>query len=109
MSKNHIASNKISGNHSTLINEAVVLVKAAVKIKEVRRVTPGFIQAGISSLRKYPASIKFTSGENYLKILVRGKSSVQEVHIYTSDVQNVIVLLSKIAEEGEYLQIINKK
>ena len=102
MPKNHVASNKISGNHTTLIDAAMIIAKAAIKLKTVRRVAPGFIKNGIGTLRKFPASIKITPGKNYIKISVRGKTSIQEIHIYTSDVQNAINRLLQVTEKEGY-------
>jgi hypothetical protein len=105
MPKTHIRSNKISGNHSTFIEAAIPLIKKVVQYSHIRRVTPGIIKSGLATLRKFPAAIKMTPGDKYIKLVVRAKISIQEIHIYTTDTAALQQLIAHAArEEGYHIQ-----
>lgn len=102
MSTKRVQSSKISGNHSTLIEAAVVLVRAAVAQEEVRRVAPGFIVGGVGKLRTHAASVKFSLSPGGFKMTIHGTSSVQEVFVYSSDPEVTLHALADVAREARY-------
>lgn len=102
MSTKRVQSNKISGNHSTLIEAAVVLVRAAVIQEEVRRVAPGFIVGGVGKLRTHAASVKFSLSPGGFKMTIHGTSSVQEVFVYSGDPATTLNVLAQVAHDSRY-------
>lgn len=89
--KNHIQGRKKGGNHTTIIDAAVDVVKYAQSLKQVSRVSPGFIKSGLKGGVKHRIKIMREQGSLLLK--VRGGISFQEIRVYTSypeDVQKII-------------------
>lgn len=96
--KNHRQGGKIGGNHTTLLDLAVVMTDIAAKYREVKTVSPGMIhinpdKAG-GSLR-----VKFAWIKGGLLMTIRQNRSVQEVRVYTSDTQTTMVALARAARD----------
>ncbi len=102
MSKDHVASDKISGNHTTFIEPAAAVIERVVRLDSVRRVTPGFIEAGLKGGQSGPARIKIIMGDGCVKLVVRQNRSVQTVFIYTSDVQGTMEFTARTALNEGY-------
>ncbi|EKD79682.1 MAG: hypothetical protein ACD_41C00003G0001 [uncultured bacterium] len=104
MAKDHVKSGKISSTHTTFIEAAVPIIKQVVQQEVVRRVTPGFIKSGLDTLKNYSASVKISIAPDYVRLLIRAKISVQEIHIYTADAQATSELVSRTAlSEGYHI------
>ncbi|MFH1537111.1 MAG: DUF2103 domain-containing protein [Patescibacteria group bacterium] len=102
MSKKTVHSDKISGNHTTLIDVAIPLIDSVVGWPEVRRVTPGFIKSGLKARRTHAASVKIDMNDDYIRIQVRGNISTQEIHIYTANSQKTTEALARVALNEGY-------
>jgi hypothetical protein len=102
MSKDHVKSDKISGNHTTFIEPAAVLARYVVGLDSVRRVTPGVIEAGLKGGQSGPPRIKITMGDGSVKLTIRQNTSVQTVFIYTSDVQATTEFVARSARDLGY-------
>ncbi len=102
MSKDHVSSDKISGDHTTFIEPAAALVEYVVRLDSVRRVTPGFIEAGLKGGQSGPPRIKITMGDGCVKLAVRQNKSLQTVFIYTSDVQATTEFTARSARDLGY-------
>jgi hypothetical protein len=77
----HIASEKIAGNHSTVIDTAVPVIFGLEKLAAVSKIRLGVItQCGNG-----PISMKVTDKGAALLLKVRGPRTIQEIWIYTSD------------------------
>ena len=72
---------KLGGSHTTLIAAAVPFVREAAKLEEVRKISLGFIKFTPGSRGR--KGVKFAVITVGLKATVRGKTSVQEIWIYT--------------------------
>lgn len=102
MPKHRVDHKKISGNHTTLIAAAVPLVKSIIDLETVRRISPGFIRAGLRNLQKFPARVKITTGNGHIKLVVRAQTVVQEIYVYTSEPGTVMTLIAATARTAGY-------
>lgn len=102
MAQDHVKSDKISGNHTTFVEPAVAVIKELVKLTAVRRVTPGVIESGLKTTASGGVTIKFTMGDGCLKLQVRTNISVQDIYVYTSDVQATTELAARTARDEDY-------
>ena len=80
--KNHIQGKKKGGNHTTIIDAAIEVVKYVQSLEQVSRVSPGFIKSGLKGGVQHRIKIAEEKGSLLLK--VRGGLSFQEIRVYTS-------------------------
>lgn len=80
-SRNHVIGKKKGGNHTTIIDAAVDVVKFAQSLRQVSRISPGFIQSGLKGGVKH--RIKIEQGQGSLLLKVRGGIALQEIRVYT--------------------------
>ncbi|TSC56591.1 MAG: hypothetical protein Greene071421_103 [Parcubacteria group bacterium Greene0714_21] len=85
---------KSGGTHTTLIDAAEPLVKAAEKLPEVTKIVLGFIKA--TPGKKGKRRVKFTITRSGFLMIVRGNTSVQEIRIYTDSPKEVKQNLEKV-------------
>jgi hypothetical protein len=76
------------GSHGTAIKAAVPVVRAAERSPLVTKIALGMIDAKTGSNRG-PNRIKIEPVPAGLKLMVRGRSSVQEIWIYTAEVNRL--------------------
>lgn len=76
---------KFGKRHSSMTEQAMIVADAAVKLPEVKRVIHGVITPICSASSR----IKFMEIPVGLKVSVYGKTAVQELFIYTTDVKKV--------------------
>ena len=91
MAKKHRDGNKM-GRHTTLIDAAIPVVDAARKMREVSKVSLGFIKTVSNGQKR----LKIVEETGCLRLTVRGNTTVQEIHIYTQNPKKV----SKVLEEA---------
>jgi hypothetical protein len=89
-----LSSKKITRSHTTLIDGAINVVRHAVKMPEVSKVSLGIIKK--ISIGK--PRIKFLPITGGVKAIVRGNAYVQEIFIYTSDDKKTVAVLTKLFE-----------
>lgn len=84
---------KSGGSHTTLIDAAVPVVRAAAKLSKVKRIAPGFIKPtpGKTGLRR----VDFERINGGLLVKVRGNTAIQEIRIYTDYPDEVQRLLEE--------------
>ena len=83
-SSGHLSGGKYTASHTTVIAAAEAPARAAARLESVRKISLGLIK----TLRNGPPAIKFTEeGSGCLLVRVRGASSIQEVRVYTTDVE----------------------
>lgn len=89
-----IAGRKFTKSHTTCIDSAVPIVKAAEKLDLVSKISLGIINSckGGTSAQKTKISII----EAGLFIKVRGSTSVQDIYIFTKDPKDVKNYLENI-------------
>jgi hypothetical protein len=79
----HLQGGKYGNAHTTVIAEAVGPAKAAHAMAGVSKVSLGII----SKLPNGPVSLKFLDEGPCLLVKIRGRSSLQEIRVYTSNKQ----------------------
>lgn len=89
-------------NHTTVIDAAEPIVRHAVSLEAVDRVTPGFIRTGIKKLRSHQSKVKLTHQDGCVLLQIRGNISVQEVRVYTKDTQAVLESIARHAVNEGY-------
>jgi hypothetical protein len=87
---------KISGRHTSVIDEALPLVEAARKISSVRQIRPGFIKRA-SRGAQGRFRVKFIDQNGAVLMKVRGNLFVQEIWIYAESIQVVRESLTAFA------------
>jgi hypothetical protein len=94
MSKDSRAGGKYSGNHTTLIPIATQVCDMVSKCESVIKISPGFIKAGLPSVNgKY--RVKISDKEGGLLLSIRDNTCHQEVYVYTKDLQDAKLFISK--------------
>ena len=94
MSKKTSRSGKrYGGNHTTLVPLAVLVCDVVHKHASVTKIAPGFISAGLSTVRGR-RRVKVTVRTGGLLLAVRDNTSRQEVHVYTTEPEAVTALLA---------------
>lgn len=88
----HLSGGKITGSHSTVIDAAVDVVKRAIKLPEVSKISLGIIKQARGG--RGATSVKFVHEPTGLRLTVRGNTSVQLVRIYTGTPERVEKALS---------------
>lgn len=80
----HLSGGKYTASHTTVIAAAEAPARAAARLECVRKISLGLIQ----TLRNGPPAIKFVEeGSGCLLVKVRGGSALQELRVYTTDVE----------------------
>lgn len=79
----HLAGGKFSGSHSTIIEAAIPVAKAAAKLACVSKIALGVIKR--IKGRAVAKRLKITELDAGLLVTVRGSKSIQELYIYTND------------------------
>ena len=85
---------KSAGSHTTLIEAAVPFVKQAQGMERVKKISLGIIKPTPNIVGR--RRIKFTAMSGGLKATIRGNTSLQEIRIYTSNVDEVKKELEKV-------------
>lgn len=84
--KGLLRGSKFSGNHSTIIDQAIPAVAAAKESTSVTKIGLGVI----TPVRPSQPHIKFTEVSGGVKMQVRGTNSVQIFWLYTVEPTTVI-------------------
>lgn len=84
--KNTRSGGKYGGNHTTLIDAAILVCDVADECVYVTKICPGFIRPGLR-----PANgnrrVKISDCEGGILLTVRDNTSLEEIRVYASDVQ----------------------
>lgn len=98
--KNSRAGGKFNGNHTTLSNEACLLVDVGANCPFVYNISPGFLKAGLKSAHgQRSVKIIDLAGKSIL-LAVRGNASQQEVHVYTRDIHATKLAIARAARNA---------
>lgn len=96
MSKNHRSGGKFGGDHTTLIDPAVILADAVNHQPEVTRIVAGFItpsKGGGASTQR----VKIVDCPGGVLLTIRQSGTVQEVRIITKDPQATKLAVARAA------------
>lgn len=95
MRKRDVLKRKTNGKHTTYIDEAAPIIKAAGKMDEVRSISIGII-VPIGSGKRH---VRFVVKPAGVQVVVRGVNAVQHLYVYTNRAevveQRLIALWSK--------------
>ncbi len=86
MPKNHRSGKKIGKSHTTVIDAAEKVIDFLIKLPDVSKVMAGRIASGIKNA---PASMKIEKKTGCLLIKVRGSKSIQEISIFSKNLEKV--------------------
>lgn len=90
----HLSGGKYTASHTTVIAAAEAPARAAAQLNCVSKISLGLIK----TLRNGPPAIKFLEeSAGCVLAKVRGASSLQEVRVYTTDIEE-----TKIAMEAAF-------
>lgn len=95
MSKHSRSGGKYTGNHTTLTPFAAQVCDILTKIKEVNKISPGLIKAGLKSANGNKKVKISTGGKGSLLIYVRDNSSIQIIYIYTNDLNRTEIQIAR--------------
>ena len=88
----HLQGGKYTASHTTVIQAARGPVQAAEKLPSVNKVSLGIIK----QIAKGPLSIKFQDlGPTCFLAKIRGATSIQEVRVFTSDMEEAKKAMTK--------------
>ena len=79
----HKTGRKITTSHTSIIDAAIPVVKAAERLPDVSKISLGIIKQVGKSRGQH--RLKFQPIVGGWKITVRGSSTVQEIYVYTED------------------------
>ncbi len=99
--KNHRSGEKFSGSHTSIIEESGKIVDLLEKIPEVTNISLGLITPGLKQAKVSPR-LKIREFSGGIALIIRGKSSQQEIRIYTKSVKDVKEKLSRSAIKLKY-------
>ncbi len=88
------AGEKFSGSHTTVIDPAVLLIKALEKSDDVSKIALGFIK---NKAGNGGGKIRYKIQRNGagLKLTVNGPGTVQEFFVYTGNIKKIEELLAR--------------
>ncbi|MFA5994639.1 MAG: DUF2103 domain-containing protein [Parcubacteria group bacterium] len=89
---NHRCGGKIGGKHTTVIDASKPVVDFLLKHPAVISVTVGFIKM---RLKTAPQRMKIMEESGCLFLKVRGTASIQELRVFSQDLERVKVALEK--------------
>ncbi len=101
----HVSGPRISGSHTTVIEQSEPIVNFLQKVPKVSKITPGNIDNNAGSGRSGVKRIKIIDKDRCIKIAVSGNSSNQDLWVYleSSDYrQKIKTLLERFAREEAY-------
>lgn len=89
MSK-HRAGGKFTGSHGSIIEAAEAPVDAAARLFEVSKIALGRIERVVVKKQR----LKFKETPAGLEVAVYGQACVQTIHVYTTDREKVIRIMT---------------
>jgi hypothetical protein len=92
MAKNHRSGGKMGGRHTTVIDAAEKVVDFLLKCPEVSNVIAGHIKSGIGTAQQ---RIKIKKETGCLSVVVRGGASIQEIKVFSQNLDRVQEALEK--------------
>lgn len=101
MSKNHRSGGKMGGRHTTVIDASKPIIDYLLKNPYVTNIIAGRIKTGIGAA---PQRLKLREESGCLLITVRGSASVQEIRVFSTEMQQVINDL-----QNEFARLCGKK
>lgn len=85
----HLAGKKIAKSHSTIINEAKIVLQSIQSSHLVNKIVTGDIKV----IKTGPQRIKITLIPAGLQLMIRGRNARQKIFIYTSNPEAVKIII----------------
>lgn len=82
--KNHRQGGKMGGRHTTVIDAAQLVIDLAQRMPDVTKIVAGYITSGVKGGKQRIKIKKITGG---LLVVVRGSVSIQELRIYSDNIE----------------------
>ena len=82
----------MGGRHTTVIDAATKVVDFLLKLPEVNNIIAGHIKSGIGTAQQ---RIKIKKETGCLSIIVRGGASIQEIKVFSQELDEVQKKLEK--------------
>jgi hypothetical protein len=96
-------TNKISGKHSSLIDDAVLLVRYLVKFEEVKKVSPGIIINSIGRKRDNTTRVKLVVRATDIEAKISSNNAIQKLRIYAQgNKDDVVEIVEKFTESNDW-------
>lgn len=86
------AGKKKAGNHTTIIDEARAIVQFADASSLVTKISPGFIR---STGNRDTISHKCMPEQSGVMVKIHGRSSVQEIRLYSKDAAKLVAAIEE--------------
>lgn len=94
----HLGGGKFTRTHTTVTDQAEIVAKAAAKLPEVRRVKLGQITRAPGGQFRIKCTV---INRELLKVVVRGNSSIQDLHLDTDNASRVQQKLESMFPTGK--------
>ncbi|MEI6627675.1 MAG: hypothetical protein WCL61_03705 [bacterium] len=88
----HISGKKVARSHSSVIEEAMPIIRHALKLPNISKV----VNSQIAVIEKGPPRIKIKPVLAGLELMVRGKFCRQKFFIYTADIESITIELERV-------------
>ena len=98
---------KLTRSHTTVIPAAEPIVDALRTCGAVKKVSLGFISAGLSSARGLHR-VKISVGETSITLTVRGGTSSQLVHVFGNDLPRLREVVEECVSTVPHIRIERK-
>jgi len=100
---------KFGGSHTTLTDAAIIVADIVVRLPNVEKISPGYISSGLK-----PTSggrrVKIENRGSNILLSIRGTITLQEVSVFTGDVQETMLAIAKGArDKGFHISFGNNK
>ena len=90
----HRDGGKFRGKHTTLIDLAARVVDIADELPQVTGISAGYIQSG-NAVSGGTRKVKIGEGRGSILLTVRQSRSVQEIRVFSSDMQKTKLALAR--------------
>jgi hypothetical protein len=97
--KDSRSGGKYSGNHTTITNTAAIVCDVAHACPHVTRISPGFVRAGLKPVNGN-RRVKITEDGAEILLSVRGNTSHQQIHVYTTDMHAAKLAIARGARNA---------
>jgi hypothetical protein len=90
---------KYGGNHTTMIPAACTVADITHACPYVKRISPGYIKAGLRSASGH-RRVKITDDGQSILLSVRDNTSQQEIRVYTKNIQETKLAIARGARNA---------
>jgi len=96
--KGHRSGGKFGGSHTTMIPLAEILADGIVKHPDVLKISPGHINAGLSSANG-SRQVKVFDTQGGMRLRIKDNIACQEILVFTKNVLEIKRVIAQIARD----------